>query len=112
MDCLFCKIVAGEIPSKKVFENDEFIVINDINPQAKVHLIAIPKEHFADIGELDDNRAILVGKIIKKLGEIAKEMGLDDGYRIVSNKGKFGCQTIMHLHIHLLGGEQLGEKMN
>ncbi len=112
MDCIFCKIVAGEIPSPRVFENDEFIVINDVNPQAKVHLLAIPKEHFADIGELDDKRAMVVGRMIKKLGEIAKEMGLDDGYRIVSNKGKFGCQSVMHLHIHLLGGEQLGEKMN
>ena len=111
MDCIFCKIIKGEIPSTKLYEDDEFIVIKDVNPQAPVHLLAIPKEHFASVAELDDERAVVVGKMIKKLAEIAKEKGLDDGFRISTNKGKHGCQSVSHLHLHLLGGRQLDEKM-
>ncbi len=111
MDCIFCKIIKGEIPSTKLYEDDEFIVIKDVNPQAPVHLLAIPKEHFASVAELDDERAVVVGKMIKKLAEIAKEKGLDDGFRISTNKGKHGCQSVAHLHLHLLGGRQLDEKM-
>ena len=111
MDCIFCKIIKGEIPSTKLYEDDEFIVIKDVNPQAPVHLLAIPKEHFASVAELDDERAVVVGKMIKKLAEIAKEKGLDDGFRISTNKSKHGCQSVAHLHLHLLGGRQLDEKM-
>ncbi len=110
--CIFCKIVAGEIPSKKVFENDEFIIINDVNPQAKVHMLAIPKEHYSSALELDEKRSAVVGKMIMQLSLIAKEMKLDEGFRIVNNCGKFGCQSVEHMHIHLLGGQQLSEKMN
>ena len=111
MDCIFCKIIKGEIPSVKVYEDDEFIVINDVNPQAPVHLLAIPKEHFASVAELNDERAVVVGKMVKKLAEIAGDNGLDDGFRIITNKGKHGCQSVAHLHLHLLGGRQLDEKM-
>lgn len=111
MDCIFCKIIKGEIPSVKVYEDDEFIVINDVNPQAPVHLLAIPKEHFASVAELTDERAVVVGKMMKKLAEIAGDKGLDDGFRIITNKGKHGCQSVAHLHLHLLGGRQLDEKM-
>ncbi|MGN0771071.1 MAG: histidine triad nucleotide-binding protein [Christensenellales bacterium] len=111
MDCIFCKIVNGEIPSSKVYEDEQFIVIKDVNPQAPVHLLAIPKEHFASVAELDDDRAVVVGRMIKKLAEIAVENGLDDGFRIITNKGKHGCQSVAHLHFHLIGGRQLDEKM-
>ena len=111
MDCIFCKIIKGEIPSSKVYEDEEFIVIKDVNPQAPVHLLAIPKEHFASVAELNDERAVVVGKMVKKLAEIAGDNGLDDGFRIITNKGKHGCQSVEHLHLHLLGGRQLDEKM-
>lgn len=111
MDCIFCKIIKGEIPSSKVYEDEEFIVIKDVNPQAPVHLLAIPKEHFASVAELNDERAVVVGKMVKKLAEIAGANGLDDGFRIITNKGKHGCQSVEHLHLHLLGGRQLDEKM-
>lgn len=111
MDCIFCKIIKGEIPSSKVYEDEEFIVIKDVNPQAPVHLLAIPKEHFASVAELNDERAVVVGKMMKKLAEIAGVNGLDDGFRIITNKGKHGCQSVSHLHLHLLGGRQLDEKM-
>ena len=111
MDCIFCKIIKGEIPSSKVYEDEEFIVIKDVNPQAPVHLLAIPKEHFASVVELNDERAVVVGKMVKKLAEIAGDNGLGDGFRIITNKGKHGCQSVEHLHLHLLGGRQLDEKM-
>ena len=111
MDCIFCKIIKGEIPSSKVYEDEEFIVIKDVNPQAPVHLLAIPKEHFASVAELNDERAVVVGKMMKKLAEIAGDNGLDDGFRIITNNGKHGCQSVSHLHLHLLGGRQLDEKM-
>ena len=111
MDCIFCKIIKGEIPSTKLYEDEEFIVIKDVNPQAPIHLLAIPKEHFASVAELNDERAVVVGKMVKKLAELAMDNGLDDGFRIITNKGKYGCQSVSHLHLHLLGGRQLDEKM-
>lgn len=109
--CIFCKIIAGEIPSQKVFENEDFILIKDINPQATVHLLAIPKQHYADITQLDGDKAATLGRTIKKLGELAGELGLDKGFRISCNKGEYGCQSVSHLHLHVLGGQQLSEKM-
>ena len=111
-DCVFCKIIDGEIPSNKVYEDDEIIVFKDIAPMAKVHLVMVPKEHYKNVTELNEARAEILGRGIMKLANIAKEMGLKDGFRIVSNVGKHGCQSVMHLHVHLLGGEQLQEKMN
>lgn len=109
--CVFCKIIAGEIVSKRVYEDDEMIVINDAFPQAKVHLLAIPKEHFADITAIDDKRSAVVGRMIMRLGILAKEFGLDNGFRIISNTGEDGCQSIKHLHFHLIGGQKLTGKM-
>ncbi len=111
MDCIFCKIIKGEIPSTKVYEDDKMIIINDIAPQATKHYLAIPKEHFANIVEMTDSQAQVVGKMLKKIGELADSLGLEDGFRIVSNKGENGCQSVGHLHIHILGGEKLSEKM-
>ncbi len=111
MDCIFCKIIKGEIPSTKVYEDDKMIIINDIAPQATKHYLAIPKEHFANIVEMSDSQAQVVGTMLKKIGELADSLGLEDGFRIVSNKGENGCQSVGHLHIHILGGEKLSEKM-
>ncbi len=87
------------------------IIINDIAPQATKHYLAIPKQHFANIVEMNDEQAAIVGKMLKKIGELADRLGLKDGFRIVSNKGENGCQSVGHLHIHILGGEKLSEKM-
>lgn len=111
MDCIFCKIINGEIPSTKVYEDEKMIIINDIAPQVTKHYLAIPKQHFANIVEMNDEQALIVGKMLKKIGELADSLGLQDGFRIVSNKGENGCQSVGHLHIHILGGEKLSEKM-
>ena len=110
-DCIFCKIVKGEIHSTKVFENDDFILIKDINPQAKIHLLLIPKEHFANVTELNEKRAALLGRCLMQLTSMQKELGLENGFRLITNAGKDACQSVYHLHIHVLGGEQLAEKM-
>jgi len=111
MDCIFCKIIKGDIPSTKVYEDDMMIVIKDIAPQAKYHYLAIPKKHFADVTEMTDDDALLVGKMLKKIGEIALSLGLEGGFRLVSNKGADAMQSVPHLHIHILGGEKMSEKM-
>ena len=110
-DCLFCKIIAGEIPSTKVYEDDDMIVIKDINPQAKVHLLLIPKEHFANVTELNEKRAATLGRCLMKITSMQKELGLTNGFRLITNAGADACQSVFHLHIHILGGEQLAEKM-
>ncbi len=107
MDCVFCKIVAGEIPSVKVYEDGEILIFRDIAPIAKIHLLCVLKEHFSSIAELDDRRAVLLGKTLKKIGELAPSLGLSEGYRLVVNQGENGGQTVPHLHIHILGGEPL-----
>ena len=110
-NCLFCKIVRGEIPSTKVYEDDIMIIIKDIAPQAPVHLLLIPKEHYANIIEMSDDQASTLAKCIKKLSTLTDKLGLQDGFRLVSNKGADGCQSVDHLHIHILGGQKLDEKM-
>lgn len=110
-NCLFCRIIAGEIPSPRLYEDDYMIIIRDIAPQAPVHLLLIPKEHYANITEMTETQSVILGRCIKRLGEIADGLGLSGGFRIVSNKGENGCQSVGHLHIHILGGEKLNEKM-
>jgi histidine triad (HIT) family protein len=110
-DCIFCRIIAGEIPSAKLYEDDDMIVIKDISPQAKVHLLLIPKQHYADIVEMSDEQAATLGKCIKKLSTLTDTLGLQDGFRLVSNKGENGRQSVGHLHIHVIGGEKLSEIM-
>jgi histidine triad (HIT) family protein len=105
-DCVFCKIVSGEIPSKKVYEDDKIIVINDLNPGAPVHVLVIPKEHTESI--LTAKPDILV-YIQSKLDEITTKLGIkESGFRVVINFGKDGGQTVPHLHVHILGGKVLG----
>ena len=111
MDCLFCKIIAGEIPSTKVFENEDMLIIKDINPQAKIHYLLLPKGHYEDIGEIAVKDPALLTRCLQKFAEIADELGLKNGYRLVTNKGEDGCQSVKHVHIHIMGGEKLQEKM-
>lgn len=106
-NCIFCKIIAGKIPSTKMYEDDELIVIKDIEPKAKVHLLCIPKEHFALLSEMDDRRALIVQHALRKIPAMQKEFGLENGYRLVINQGESAGQSVHHLHIHILGGEIL-----
>ena len=112
MDCIFCKIIAGEIPSKKVFENDRVFAFHDINPQAPVHILIIPKEHIASVDALTEDNADVVAHIFATIPQIAKSANLSDGYRVITNIGTHGCQSVKHLHFHILGGKQLSEKMS
>jgi histidine triad (HIT) family protein len=110
MDCLFCKIAAGEIPSPRVYESENVFVIRDINPKAPVHDLIIPKKHIVDLNELDE--ASLAGELLLAAKEVARLEGVDQkGYRVVINTGKHGGQLIGHLHLHLLGGKDLGPKI-
>ena len=111
MDCLFCKIIAGDIPSKKAYEDADMLAFYDIAPQAKVHILVIHKEHIPSVDGLNSDNAAVVAKIFAKIPEIAKSAGITNGYRVVSNCGDDACQSVKHLHFHILGGEQLTEKM-
>ena len=110
-NCIFCKIVKGDIPSTKVYEDDDMIIIKDLNPQAPVHLLLIPKEHYANIIEMTDSQSQTLARCLKKLSTLADELGLQNGFRLVSNKGEDGCQSVGHLHIHILGGGKLSDTM-
>lgn len=110
-DCIFCKIANGEIPSKKFYEDDKFVIIADIAPQAKLHYLAIPKTHYADIVETAQKEPELLSHIFSKISELVETLGLQNGFRLITNRGEDGCQSVKHLHIHLLGGEKLAEKM-
>lgn len=105
-NCIFCKIVKGDIPSVKVYEDEDMIIIKDLNPQAPVHLLLIPKEHYANIVEMSDAQAQTLAKCLKKLATLTDKLGLQNGFRLVSNKGEDGCQSVGHLHIHILGGNE------
>lgn len=109
--CVFCKIIKGEIPSDKVYENDKILILRDIEPQCKLHYLMIPKEHFADITEMSEKQAHDLADGFMTLASLTEELGLSEGFRLVSNKGENGCQSVGHLHIHILGGEKLNTKM-
>lgn len=107
-DCLFCKIVQGEIPSAKVYEDEYVYAFLDIDPQAPVHIVVVPKEHIASANDLTDGNASVIGKIFTAIAKIAKEQNFaDSGYRIVNNCGEDGGQTVGHLHFHVLAGRGL-----
>ena len=106
-NCIFCKIIAGEIPASKVYEDEKMLVFKDIEPKAKVHLLAIPKVHFAYLSELDNKKAEILGHIFTEIPRIAKENGCENGYRLIINQGEDGGQAVHHLHVHILGGEKL-----
>lgn len=107
--CLFCKIVCGEIPSTKVFEDEVSYAFRDINPQAPVHILIVPKKHIESCAVLDGTDEELVGKIFTNIAKIAKEEGLDKGFRVISNSGDDAGQTVHHLHFHILAGKNMGE---
>lgn len=107
-DCLFCKIVSGEIPSKKVYEDDKILVFNDINPEAPVHVLIIPKKHIASLNEISSEDSTIIAHIFITVPQIVRELGIaENGYRIISNALKDGGQTVPHVHFHLLGGRSL-----
>lgn len=108
MDCLFCKIINGEIPSNKVYEDDTVFAFRDIAPQAPTHILIIPKEHIKSAAEIDDSNSAVVAHIFEVAAKIAKQEGLDDGFRIVNNCGDIAGQTVKHLHFHLMGGREFG----
>ena len=111
MDCLFCKIVAGEIPSTKVYEDELVLAFRDIAPQAPSHILVIPKAHIASVAEITGENSAVVAHIFEVISKIAKEEGLENGYRVVSNCGADAGQTVRHLHFHILGGKQLALEM-
>jgi len=105
-DCLFCKIVAGDIPARKVYEDDDILAFHDINPSAPVHFLIIPKTHVDNLYDADMAHQAVLGKILGMSGELARGQGCDDGFRIVINNGKVGRQEVYHLHIHVMGGPE------
>ena len=112
MDCIFCKIVAGEIPSAKVYEDESVYAFRDIQPQAPVHVLIVPKAHIASANEVSEENADLVAKIFAAIPRIAEAEGLTNGYRVITNCGEDGCQSVKHLHFHSLGGKKLSERMD
>ena len=106
-DCIFCKIIKGEIPSEKVYEDDEILAFKDINPLAPVHILIIPKKHIETANDLEVVDEAVIGKIFTVIKKLAKENNLDNGYRIINNCGEDGGQEVKHLHFHLLGGRKL-----
>jgi Diadenosine tetraphosphate (Ap4A) hydrolase and other HIT family hydrolases len=112
MDCIFCKIAAGDIPAAKVYEDDDVLAFRDINPQAPVHVIVIPKKHIESVDTLDDTNIAAASKALAAISKAAKAAGLTQGYRVIANVGEHGCQSVLHLHFHILGGKQLPDKMS
>lgn len=112
MDCLFCSILKGEIPSTKVYEDEFVYAFRDIAPQAPTHILVIPKEHIPSADAVTEENASLVAKVFTAIPKIAKSEGLANGYRVITNVGQDGCQSVKHVHFHVLGGKQLSEKMD
>ncbi len=111
MDCLFCEIIKGNIPSSKVYEDEWCYAFYDINPQAPVHVLVVPKCHIASADGIDAENSAYVAKIFEAIPVIAKQEGLENGYRVITNCGEDGCQSVRHLHFHILGGRRLSENM-
>ena len=108
MDCIFCKIAAGEIPAKKAYEDESVVAFYDLEPQAPVHILIIPKAHISSCDEITEENSAVVAHIFEVAAKLGKELGLDNGYRIVNNCGADGGQTVHHLHFHLMGGRRFG----
>ncbi|MBR2927432.1 MAG: histidine triad nucleotide-binding protein [Clostridia bacterium] len=110
-DCLFCKIVAGQIPSTKVYEDETVYAFRDINPMAPVHILVVPKRHISSADEVTAENSADIARIFEVIPRIAKEEGLTNGYRVITNCGADACQSVKHLHFHILGGKQLPDNM-
>ncbi|WP_195985051.1 histidine triad nucleotide-binding protein [Clostridium sp. D33t1_170424_F3] len=107
MDCIFCKIAAGEIPSNKAYEDDRVLAFYDLDPQAPVHILMIPKEHIGSATEITAENSAIVAHIFEIAAKLAAELQLDQGWRVVTNVGKDGGQSVLHMHFHLLGGRSM-----
>ena len=110
-DCLFCKIVAGEIPSKKVYEDEAVYAFYDIAPMAPVHVLVVPKTHIASADAVNAENSAFVARIFEAIPQIAASLGLTNGYRVITNCGEDGCQSVKHLHFHILGGKKLPDTL-
>lgn len=111
-DCVFCKIIEGKIPSKKVYEDDEILAFKDIHPAAPIHVLIIPKKHIATLMDIKDEDSSLMGKIIQTAKNIAKQLGIEEkGFRLIANCGPDSGQEVMHIHFHLLAGRTMGPKI-
>lgn len=111
MDCIFCKIIAGEIPSAKVYEDELCFAFRDINPQAPTHILVVPKEHIASADGINAENSKYVAAIFEAIPKIAASEGLVGGYRVITNCGEDACQTVKHIHFHVMGGKKLPENM-
>ncbi len=111
MDCIFCKIAEGTIPSNKVYEDEFCLAFHDINPQTPVHVLVIPKLHIGSTDEVSAENSTVVAKIFEAIPTVARLAGLENGYRVITNCGEDACQTVKHLHFHVMGGKRLPEQM-
>ena len=111
MDCIFCKIISGDIPSKKIYEDENIFAFYDIHPQAPVHFLVVPKQHIESIDEINENNSGVIAKLFEQIPNAAKQAGIKNGYRVISNCGRDACQSVKHLHFHVLGGKLLPAEM-
>ena len=111
MDCIFCAIARGEIPSKIAYEDEDVFAFYDIAPQAPVHILVIPKAHISSIDAINEENVDVITRVMLAIPKVAKQAGLANGYRVISNVGEDGCQSVKHLHFHILGGKKLPEQM-
>lgn len=111
MDCLFCKIIAGEIPSQKVYEDENTYAFYDISPQAPTHILVIPKQHIASMFDIDEENSHCMADIGVAISNIAKLHSLEDGFRVITNSGEDACQTVHHLHFHILAGKRMNDML-
>jgi histidine triad (HIT) family protein len=108
-DCIFCKILAGEIPTPHIYEDEDLVAFPDINPKAPTHLLVVPKKHIPKLADLTEQDAALAGKLLLSIGKIAKKSGIaEQGFRVIVNNGGFAGQDVLHLHFHVLGGKPMG----
>lgn len=112
MSCIFCKIISGEFPSKKVYEDESVLAFHDIKPNAPVHVLVIPKMHIESVDALDESNIDVANKALLAIPKVAALLGLKNGYRVISNCGEDGGQTVPHLHFHIIGGKKLPIKLN
>ena len=111
MSCIFCKIINGEIPSYCVYEDEKVYAFKDINPQAKVHVLVVPREHIESADAINAENSSVISAIFEAIPKIAKALELEEGYRVITNIGENGCQTVKHIHFHILGGKKLPESI-
>ncbi len=109
MSCIFCKIIAGEIPSTCVYEDEKVYAFKDINPEARVHVLVVPREHIGSADDITEENSAIIAAVFEAIPKVAKACGLENGYRVITNIGEDGCQSVKHIHFHVLGGEKLPE---